>query len=74
MAICSKQGIGVDNRLSIISKPLPDDLGEIFEINLMTDAGAGRNNAEVVESVLPPAQKRIALPVSLHFTLDIDLE
>ena len=42
---------------------LEDDSREIFEVDLVDDAGVGRHDAEVVERVLPPAQERVALLV-----------
>ena len=49
----------------------PDGLGEVFEVHLMADAGAGRDDAEVVERVLAPLQEAIALLVLLVFFLDV---
>ena len=45
----------------------PDGLGEIFEIDLMADAGAGRHDAEVGEALLAPFQEPVALLVLLVF-------
>ena len=41
-----------------------DDAREVFEVDLVDDAGVGRNDAEVVERLLAPAQERVALPVA----------
>jgi hypothetical protein len=41
-------------------------LGQIFQVDLMHDAGGGRHHAEVVEGLLAPAQKFIALVVALE--------
>jgi hypothetical protein len=35
----------------------PDDLGEVFQVHLVADAGAGRHDAEIVERFLAPAQE-----------------
>ena len=51
--------------------PGPDGLGQIFEIDLMADAGAGRHDAEIVEGVLAPFQEGVAFAVALIFELDI---
>ena len=40
---------------------------EIFQIHLVNDSSVGRNDAEVVECALPPAQEKIALAVALEF-------
>ena len=52
----------------------PHRLRQIFEIDLMADAGAGRHHAEIVEGAGAPAQERVALAVPLIFLLDIDVE
>ena len=43
----------------------------MLEIDLMTNAGARRHHAEIVERPLPPAEKRIALAVALHLDAHI---
>ena len=52
----------------------PHDLGQVFEVDLVADAGAGRHDPEIVERRLPPAQKGIALVVALVLELDVGLE
>ena len=52
----------------------PDRLGEIFQIDLMADAGARRHDAEIVERALAPFQEAIALAIALIFELDVLLE
>ena len=37
----------------------------------MTDAGAGRNDAEILERLLAPLQEAVALAVALVFELDV---
>ena len=49
----------------------PHDLAEIFEIDLVADAGAGRHDAEIAERLLAPFQEFVALLVALVFELDI---
>ena len=49
----------------------PDGLGEVFEIDLVADAGAGRHDAEIVEGALAPFQEAVALAIALIFELDI---
>ncbi len=49
----------------------PDGLGEIFEVHLVADAGAGRHDAEVLERALAPFQEDVALAVALVFELDV---
>ena len=49
----------------------PHRLGEIFEIDLVADAGAGRHDAEIAEGLLAPFQEVVALLVALIFELDV---
>jgi hypothetical protein len=49
----------------------PDRLTEIFEVHLVADAGAGRNNAEVLERLLSPLEEAVTLAVALVFELDV---
>ena len=44
----------------------PHHLRQIFEIDLVADAGARRHDAEIVERVLAPAQEAVALAVALE--------
>ncbi len=73
-------GIGDLDRLGLAARgliflfPRPDGLREIFEIDLMADAGVGRHDAEIVEGRLAPFQEAIALAIALIFEIDIGLE
>ncbi len=52
----------------------PDGLGEVLEVHLVADAGAGRHDAEVVEGVLAPLEELVALAVARIFQIDVGLE
>ena len=52
----------------------PHRLRQIFEIDLVTDAGAGRHDAEVVERFLRPFEEFVPLPVLPIFLLDVLLD
>ena len=52
----------------------PDDPAEVLEVDLVADAGRGRDDAEVVERLLAPAQELVALLVALELALGVDLE
>ena len=52
----------------------PHRLRQVFEIDLMADAGAGRHHAEILERALRPFQEPVALLVLLVFFLDVLLE
>ena len=47
---------------------------QVFDVDLVHDAGAGRHHLEVVEGALTPAQELVALTVALVFDLDVALE
>ena len=44
-----------------------DDAGQVFQVDLVHDAGIRRDDTEIIESVLSPAQERITFPVALKF-------
>ena len=48
--------------------------GEVLDVDLVDDAGAGRDDLEVVEGALAPAQELVALAVALVLDLDVALE
>jgi hypothetical protein len=50
------------------------DATEVFEIDLMDDAGVRRHNLEVAESGLTPAQEGVAFAVALEFDLVVSRE
>jgi hypothetical protein len=71
--------VGADQRVGIGDLPValgrgPDHLGQVLEVDLMADARAGRDHAEVVERLAAPAQEGVALAVALVLALDVDLE
>ena len=49
----------------------PRNLGQVLEIHLVADAGAGRNHTEVIEGGLPPAEELV--PLTVPFELDVDV-
>ena len=51
-----------------------DDLGQVFEIHLVDDAGARRHHAEVVERLLTPPQKFVPLAVAREFHVDVQVQ
>ena len=46
---------------------------QVFEIDLVHDAGHRRDNAEVVESLLSPFQELVAFAVAMEFHFGIAL-
>ncbi|OWK23561.1 hypothetical protein AJ87_34340 [Rhizobium yanglingense] len=63
-------GVRIGDRLTVLILR-PHGLAEIFEIDLVTDAGAGRNDAEILECLLAPLQEAVALAVALVFKFDV---
>ncbi|MGY3295522.1 hypothetical protein ACVWWP_008589 [Bradyrhizobium sp. LM3.6] len=61
-------GLLADRHLFLLG---PDRLREIFEIDLVADAGAGRHDGEVRERFLAPLQELVALLVLLVFLGDV---
>ncbi len=70
MLVGADAGVRIGDRLAVLFLG-PDGLAEIFEVDLVTDAGARRNDAEVLECLLAPLQEAVALAVALVFQLDV---
>src|SRR5690606_6877967 len=73
MGVGADQGVG-ECPLLAVALSRPDTLGQILEVDLVTDAGARRHYPEVVESVLPPAQEGIALAIAADLHRHVVLE
>ena len=59
--------VGADERVGKRDAvPLLDDAAEVLEVDLMDDSGSGRDDLQVAERALAPAQKRVALEVALE--------
>src|SRR3974377_2042672 len=54
--------------------PGPYGLRQIFEVDLMADAGSRGYDAEICKRAAPPAQELVALLIALIFEIDVDLE
>ena len=64
--------IGADERIGKENAVAREDtLREIFEIDLMHDAGGGRDDAEILKRLWAPFQKFIAFAVALKFDLRV---
>ena len=66
--------VGADQRVGV-GEPVAveDDAGEVLDVDLVHDAGAGRHDLELVERGLAPAQELVALLVALVLELDVAL-
>ena len=59
-------GIGIPRR-----RARQDHLGQVLQVDLVDNAGHGRDDAEVVEGLLAPLEELIALAVALEFDLGV---
>jgi hypothetical protein len=71
--------VGADQRIREGDRPAvhlarPHCLREVLEVHLMTDAGAGRHDPEVLERSLSPAQETVAFAIAPHLKIDVGLE
>ncbi len=69
MRVGADAGVGVCD-----SVPVEDDPGKVLDVDLVDDAGAGRDDLEVVESGLAPPEELVALAVAVVLDLDVALE
>ena len=74
-----RMGIGSDKRVGIGASPRRrlgqhHHASEVLQIHLVDDAGVGRHDPEIVEGLLPPTEKRVALLVARELQLGIQLE
>ena len=72
MAIGTNAGVWVGNRLTvnILGHNSPS---QILNVDLVHDSRSGRDDLEVVESGLSPAQELVALSVALILVLNVSL-
>ena len=73
VAIRAIAGIGEGKNIAGIRRG-PDDLRQIFQIDLVADAGAGRHNTEIIEGFLTPAEEFVTLPIPLKLNIHILLK
>jgi len=71
VAVRPDEGVRIGDHPAVPGGGGPHDLGEVLEIDLVADPGAGRHDAEVLKRRLPPAEERVALLVALEFPLDV---
>ena len=74
MRVGADERVGICERAAVGCLRRHDDTRQIFEIHLMDDAGIRRDDAEVVERVLSPAQKRVALLIARELELGVQLK
>ena len=66
-------GVRVGGGLSVVVAG-PHHAGQVFDVDLVHDAGARRHHLEIVETALAPAQELVALAVAFVLDLDVALE
>ena len=68
-------GVGADARVRVSNAlVVEDDAGEVLDVDLVDDAGAGRYDLEVVEALLAPLEELVALVVAAVLELHVALE
>ncbi len=60
------QGVGIGRELAVLLAQLHAGR-QVFEVDLVDDAGAGRHHAEVLEGALGELEQLVALDVPLEF-------
>ena len=71
VAVGADEGVGIGDARPVVDE---HDAGQVLDVDLVDDAGAGRHDREVVERALAPAQELVALPVALVLELDVAAE
>src|SRR4029434_1197915 len=67
--------IGTDERVGErLAVTRLDDAAEVLEVHLMADSRVGRDNGEVIECLLSPAQECVALTIAFELELSVALE
>ncbi|SIJ26927.1 Uncharacterised protein [Mycobacteroides abscessus subsp. abscessus] len=71
--------VGADERVGVgaehsVDLTRHDDAGEVFDVDLVDDAHAGRHDLEVVERGLAPAEELVALAVALVLDVHVALD
>ncbi len=73
MTVGADQGVGVGDALAGTFLD-EDHAGEVFEIDLMDDASVGRDDGEIAESGLSPAEKGVTLLVAAELEQGVQVE
>ena len=73
VTVGADQGVGVGDALAgaLVDE---DYAGQIFEVDLVDDAGVGRDDGQIAESGLAPAEEGVALFVALEFEQGVHVE
>jgi hypothetical protein len=71
--IGADEGVGIGQEGAVGLRLGMDAVGEEFEVDLVADADAGRDDAQFVEGLLAPAEELVALAVAVEFNLHVAL-
>ena len=73
VAVGAYQGVGIGYGLArgFLGE---DDAGQVFEIDLVDDAGVGRDDGQITKAGLAPAEERVTLFVALEFEESVYVE
>ena len=71
VAVGANAGVGIRHQRAVTIGRCPYCLCNMFQIDLMANAGAWRNGFEVVQRLAAPFQKVIAFAIAVIFNLDI---
>ena len=72
--VCTNEGIWVCNLVAVLVSVCPYGLRKVFKVNLVTDTGSRRYNAEVVKGALTPFKECVTFHVAFVFTIHVHLE
>ncbi len=70
MGIGADQGIRIDH---VIVFRGPHHLGQMFDVDLVADAGSRRNHPKIIKCLLSPAKELITFPVAIKFQFGVEL-
>ena len=73
MGVGAYESVGVGGAFAVCFVD-EDYAGEVFEIDLVDDAGVGGDDGEVAEAGLSPAEEGVALFVALEFEQGVYVE
>src|SRR5690606_1323045 len=73
VAVGAEHGVR-ERQQSAVDLALHHHAGEVFQVDLVDDAGVGRHHLEVFQCLLTPAQEAVALCVALELDLAVEVQ
>ena len=74
VAVGADARIGIGHRDTVLVGAGPHRLRDVFQIDLVADAGARRHRVEIVEAFRSPFEEVVAFEIALVFNLDVLFE